>query len=66
MIRTVCRFLVFGWLLFSAFALFSQVIRNEYVDLTVPGEWQPATNLNVPVAGAGILLRRQERIAGPD
>lgn len=52
LIRITSRFIAFACLLFSSFALFSQVIRNEYIDLAIPGEWQSANNLNNSVAGA--------------
>jgi hypothetical protein len=54
MMRIACRCLLFGWLLCISVALFSQVIRNEYIDLPVPGQWQTANNYSTGVPGTEV------------
>lgn len=38
-------------LVLSPFALFPQVIRSDYLDLSVPGQWESASKLSNGLAG---------------
>jgi hypothetical protein len=49
--RIVYRQLVFCCLLLSSATLFGQVIRSDYLDLSVPGQWESAPKFGNGIAG---------------
>lgn len=52
MTRMVGLFVLFGCLVVTPLALFSQIIRSNYLDLSVPGQWELSKNSSDGVAGA--------------